>query len=250
MLVSQSTFAASIETTQVKTPRGASVNVAISVPESRVAGKRPAVILAPGQGYHMELPLMKDLADKLAAGGVLAFRFDWNYYSQKGQPSNDLSREVEDMQSVLDLAKADARVDAGQIAIAGKSMGSVVAFRVFNRNPAAKGLVLLTPLCSSPTDEKGNALPSPRATGPLNYPGLTEFTKPVVLALGNADPACFVPTLYDWLKGTKGNVVTVVAGGDHGMNVVSSNVEDPKNAANISSTIQIVAHWVKLILEK
>jgi dienelactone hydrolase len=154
------------------------------------------------------------------------------------------------MQAVLDLAKADARVDASQIVIAGKSMGSVVAFRVFNRNPASKGLVLLTPLCSSSTDEKGNAIASPRAIGALNYPGLTELTKPVVLALGNSDPACFVPILYDWLKGTKGNLVTVVAGGDHGMNVVSSDVEDPKNAANILSTIQIVAQWVKLMLEK
>ena len=81
LLASKLTFAASVETTQVKTPRGASVNVAINVPDSSVAGKRPAVIIAPGAGYHMDLPIIKDLAEKLAAAGVLAFRFDWNYYA-------------------------------------------------------------------------------------------------------------------------------------------------------------------------
>jgi acetyl esterase/lipase len=137
LLASKLTFAASVETTQVKTPRGASVNVAINVPDSSVAGKRPAVIIAPGAGYHMELPIIKELAEKLVAAGVLAFRFDWNYYATdpaKGQSSAGLSKELEDMQSVVNLAKADARVDAGQIIIAGKSMGSVVAFNVFIRD--------------------------------------------------------------------------------------------------------------------
>src|SRR5688500_5830373 len=155
-------FSAPVETVQVKTPRGAVVNVAINVPESGVGGKRPAVILGPGQGYHMELPLMKELAERLASGSIFAFRFDWAYYSQKGQPSNDLSRESEDMQAVVELARADARIDASQIVILGKSMGTVVAFRVFNRNRTAKALVLLPPLRSSSTDGQGTALPRPR----------------------------------------------------------------------------------------
>ena len=253
LLASKLTFAASAETTQVKTPRGVSVNVAINVPDSSVAGKRPAVIIAPGAGYHMELPIIKELAEKLAAAGVLAFRFDWNYYATdpaKGQSSAGLSKELEDMQSVVNLAKADARVDAGQIIIAGKSMGSVVAFNVFIRDRSAKAVVLLTPLCSSTTDDKGNAIPNPRAVGALNYPTLTDLTKPIVMMLGNSDPACFVPNLFDWLKASKGNVVTVVVGGDHGLNMVSNNFEDPRNAANISASVQIVSHWIKLIVEK
>jgi hypothetical protein len=252
LFASRPTFAASVETTQAKTPRGASIKVTINVPDSGFTGKRPAVILAPGQGYHMELPILKGLAEKLATSGILAFRFDWNYYStdpQKGQPSAGLVQELEDMQSVITLAMSDARVDSGQITIAGKSIGSVVAFRAFTRNPTGKALVLLTPLCSSPTDERGNAIPSPRVTGPLNYPGLADLTKPVVMALGNSDPACSVPQLYDWLKGTKGNVVTVVVGGDHGLNVVS-DFEDPKNAANISTAVAVVSHWISMLAAK
>jgi predicted alpha/beta-hydrolase family hydrolase len=248
------TFAASVETTQVKTPRGASVNVAINVPDSGRSEKRPAVIIAPGAGYHMELPILKELAEKLAAAGVLAYRFDWNYYStdpQKGQSSAGLAKELEDMQSVVNLAKADARVDPSQIIIAGKSMGSVVAFNVFIRDRSAKAAVLLTPLCSATTDEKGNPISSPRAVGSANYPTLTDVTRPVVLVLGNSDPACFVPNLFDWLKASKGsNVVTAVVGGDHGLNIISNNFDDPRNAANISASVQIVSHWIKLIMEK
>jgi len=101
-------------------------------------------------------------------------------------------------------------------------------------------------LCSSPADEKGAAMASPRPIGPLNYPALTESTKPTVLALGNADPACFVPHVYDWLKGTKGNISTVVVGGDHGLNLVA-DLEDPRNAVNIAASVQIIAHWIRLI---
>jgi predicted alpha/beta-hydrolase family hydrolase len=253
LLASKLAFAASVETKQVKTPRGVSVNVAINLPDFSVPGRRPAVIIAPGGGYHMELPIIKEFAEKLAEAGVLAFRFDWNYYSTdpaKGQSSAGLSKELEDMQSVVNLAKADARVDAGQIIIAGKSMGSVVAFNVFIRDRSAKAVALLTPLCSSTTDDKGNAIPNPRAVGALNYPTLTDLTKPVLVALGNSDPACLVPNLFDWLKASKGNVVTVVTPGDHGLNIVSDNLEDPRNAANISASVQIVTHWIRSMVDK
>jgi predicted alpha/beta-hydrolase family hydrolase len=253
LFVSRFTFAASVETTEVKTPRGASVKVAINVPDGPASGKRPAVLIAPGSGYHMELPIIKELAEKLAATGIIAFRFDWNYYStdpQRGQSSAGLAKELEDMQSVISFVKAEARVDPAQIILAGKSMGSVVAFNAFIRDRSAKAAVLLTPLCSATTDESGNPIASPRPVGLQNYPTLIDLTKPVVVALGNADAACTLPNLFDWLKASKGNVATVVVGGDHGLNIVSSNVEDPRNAANISASVQIVSHWIKLITEK
>jgi dienelactone hydrolase len=194
----------------------------------------------------MELPLLKELAERSATAGVVVFRFDWNYYSsdpQKGQPSNGFTKEQEDMQAVLNLAMADARVDPRQIIIAGKSIGSVVAFRVFSQNPSAKALVLLTPLCTSRTNE------GPVAVGALEYPRLTSVTKPVVISLGNSDPSCSVPHLYELLKGSTGNIATIVAGGDHGLNVVS-DLESPRNAANIAATVQIISHWIKLIIDK
>jgi surfactin synthase thioesterase subunit len=154
------------------------------------------------------------------------------------------------MQSVLNFVKADLRVDTGQIIIAGKSMGSVVAFNVFIRDRSAKAVVLLTPLCSSTTDDKGNSIPTPRAVGAVNYPTLTELTKPVVVALGNSDPACYLPNLFDWLKASKGNVATVVVGGDHGLNTVGNNFADLRNAANISAAVEAVSHWITLIAEK
>jgi predicted alpha/beta-hydrolase family hydrolase len=255
LFVCRISFAATVETKQIRTPRGVAVNVAIDLPDP-VMGKRAAVIIAPGQGYHMDLPILKELGAKLAASGVIAFRFNWNYLSadpqKRGTPSDDLSNEMEDMQAVVDLAKADLRVDSSQIIIAGKSMGSVVAYSVFSNNPTAKAVVLLTPLCSSTSDENGKALPTPRPIGALNYPRLTELGRPIVLALGNADPACFVPVLYDWLKTSKGNVWTVVVGGNHSWEVAapSDDLSRRRNTENISESVRIVAHWINLILAR
>jgi predicted alpha/beta-hydrolase family hydrolase len=244
---------ATVETVKVKTSRGAEVAVAINVPDSP-AGKHPAVIIAPGQGYHKELSIIKELAEVLAANGILAFRFDWNYFSSvpQGQPSENLSKEVEDMQAVVSLARSDPRVDAAQLIIGGKSLGSVVAFEVFKKNAESKALFLLTPLCSSATDANGKTLAVPISIAADNYNGFTTIAKPVVMALGNNDPACSVPILYDFLKATKGNAVTIVVGGDHSLNVTSGAdaVSAKRNADNVSQSVRIIAHWVNLILGK
>jgi dienelactone hydrolase len=254
ILFSLSCSTAMAETLKVKTPRGTEVDVAISVPAS-LRGKAPAVVIAPGQGYHMDLPIVEELARNLSGKGVIAVRFNWGYFSadpQKGSPSPDLSRELEDMQAVINFAKSDSRVDASQLFIAGKSLGSVIAFRAFMSDPTAKALVLLTPLCSRASDDNGRALPAPVSTAAGNYPRLGEITKPVTMVLGNADPLCSAPVLYDFLKTTKGNVSVNVIGGDHSWNVTSATDASAKerNARNISEGVEIAAHWINLILQK
>jgi dienelactone hydrolase len=244
----------SAQTVKVKTPRGAEVAVAINVP-GNLRGKAAAVVIAPGQGYHMDLPIVEDLAKKVSASGVIAFRFNWGYFTadpQKGAPSADLSREFEDLQAVLNFAKADARVDASQILIAGKSMGSVVAYRAFLSDASAKALLLLTPLCSRASDDNGKPLPAPVATAGQNYPRFAEITKPVVLVLGNADPLCSPPALYDFLKNTKGNASAIVIGGDHGWNLSSATdaASMERNAKNIAEGVEVAAHWINLILQR
>jgi hypothetical protein len=43
--------------------------------------KVPAVVLAPGQGYHMALPAMEATARALTEQGVAVFRFNWAYFT-------------------------------------------------------------------------------------------------------------------------------------------------------------------------
>lgn len=72
------------------------------------------------------------------------------------------------------------------------------------------------------------------------------------MVLGNADPLCSLPMFYDFVKGSKGNVSTVVVGGNHSWNVATGN--DPlsaqRNVANIAAGVQIVSHWINLILNR
>jgi dienelactone hydrolase len=247
-------LAAPPETAKVKTPRGVELNVAIHAP-AKPSGKVAAVVIAPGQGYHMDLPIVRELAERLAENGVMAFRFDWNYFStdpQKGSPSPGLTAELEDMQTVINFARRDSRVNPDQVIIAGKSIGSVVAYRAFTNDASAKALVLLTPLCSRATDDNGRALPAPLPTAPQNYPRFGEVSKPVVMVVGNADPLCSPPLLFDFIKGTKGNVAAVVIGGDHGWNIggVSDAAFERRNAENIAAGVQLTAHWVNVILQR
>ena len=247
-------FGGTVDSVKVKTSRGAIVDVAINIPD-HFSGKAAAVVIAPGQGYNMDLPIIKSLAEKLAAEGLIAYRFNWNYYStdpKNGQPSDDLSNEVQDMQAVVNLAKTDVRVDTSALILAGKSIGTLVSYKIFKTEPSAKALVLMTPLCTSNYDDNGNALPSPLASAAQNYLEFASVNRPVEMVLGNRDPNCSVPMLYDFLKDTRGNVATVVIGGDHSWNV--TNGTDPnstrRNSDNVAAGVAAVSHWIDLILER
>lgn len=229
------------ETKTLDAPRGAKVPVAIHVPAEKAPfareGKRPAILIAPGQGYHMGLPLITGLAEEAARAGLVAYRFDWAYTAAKGRPAPDLASEIEDMETALKALLADPRVDPQRVFIAGKSLGTLVAYRVFAAHPELKGLFLLTPVARGGVE--------------VNYPKLTEAKRPILLTLGNRDPLCPLPTLYAALAKTKGNVATVVVAGDHGMNV--GDWRDPafkeRNAANVKAALGATVHWIRVLLE-
>jgi hypothetical protein len=110
--------------------------------------------------------------------------------------------------------------------------------------------VLMTPVCTSNYDDHDQPLPIPLPVGAQNYPGLTASSRPIVIALGNADSLCSLPMLYDFLKDSKGNVSTVVLGGDHSWDVTSGTDLNSvqRNAANVAEGVQMVAHWIDVIL--
>ncbi len=246
-----STGFASAETESIKlvTKRGVEVEGVIHYPETK--SPIPVVVIAPGQGYHMDLPLTEGLAKKIAEQGSAAIRFNWNYYSNKSQPSADLSHEAEDLATIVQFAKINPRFESEKIVIAGKSLGSVVAHQVFQSDAELKALILMTPVCTSNWDENGNRLPTPVPSGPENYPGLQETTRPVVIALGSKDLLCSLPMLYDFLGKSTTSIPTVVLGGDHSLNI--GPWDDPafeaRNAENINMANEMITHWIDLILK-
>lgn len=202
--------ASSVESIKLKTPRGAELEIAIHIPDS--TSKTPAVIIAPGQGYHMGLPLTEGLARKIADAGFAAIRFDWHYYREGEPPSGDLSNETEDLATVIAFAKNHSKIDKNKLILAGKSLGTLVSYREFASDAEVKALILMTPLCTARWDDQGHELPKPVPVGFENYPSLLQAKRPVVIVLGNNDPNCALPMLYDFLKDSSGNIATVVVG--------------------------------------
>ncbi len=250
MAIANGAMAGTVEILKLKTPRGVEIDAVIHYPDSTSAV--PAVVIGSGQGYHMGLPLTEGLAKKIADKGYAAIRFNWHYFSQGSQPSEDLSNEVEDYATVVSFAKGNSRIDKSKIIVAGKSLGTLVSYKYFESDADVRALVLMTPVCTWSWDDKGNELPNPIPVGQENYPNLLKATRPVVIAKGDSDPLCSNPMLYDFLKDSTGNISTVIVEGDHSLNVGPWN--DPayevRNAENIGAATDMITHWISLIVNR
>src|SRR5438093_11993143 len=124
----------------VPTPRGVVLEATLHRP------KKPngaAVVLAPGQGYHPARPLLVRSAEALAEAGFVVVRFDWAYFTAKGQPSDGLAKEAEDLEAAIAYAR---KVEgASKVLLAGKSLGSLVVLaRAAAHAEDVAGVALLT----------------------------------------------------------------------------------------------------------
>jgi predicted alpha/beta-hydrolase family hydrolase len=200
------------ETLQLETSRGARIEVLAEFPPG---GAVPvaAVVLASGANYAMRQPLMEATARELLARGIAVWRFDWAYATRQppGRPSDDLADEVQDMRTVVDKARHDPRVAAGRLFVAGKSLGSGVAWQLMASDPALAGAVLLTPVCS---EKRGDTVSS---VADVNYPGITNERRPLLFIAGDHDPLCESAMLYRFAATAGGPARVAVLGGNHGL---------------------------------
>jgi predicted alpha/beta-hydrolase family hydrolase len=221
------------------TPRGALVEMLVDLPDG--TGPHAVLVLAPGQGYHARLPLMERLSKDLVARGVAVVRFNWAYFVKDpkvGKPADNLSSEIEDMQTVLAATKKLARIDGKRIAVGGKSLGSLVSWRVFRDDASLRAAALLTPVC---TDYMADGQ---RDATLENYPNLSANTRPLLLLSGDEDPLCPNRFLYTATATIAAGARVVVAGGDHGF--ATKNGADPKleSNANLDAAIRITTEYV------
>lgn len=212
-------------------------NIALNVHVPAGKWPCPCIIIAPGRGYHKDLPIIKDLAEQAAKKGFVAIRFDWGYWSQKGGvPSADLSNEITDMEAVLHYAKKLNSVDSTQIMVGGKSLGSVVAFQLYLQHPDLKGVLLQTPII--PKADQGESY----------YPNLGQQTRPIIIELGvNDKENCPLQELYGFLKNAKQAIPVIVAGGEHSLEIAPR--DKPENEAinlqNIQQANQMAVWWLQ-----
>jgi dienelactone hydrolase len=187
----------------------------------------------------MERPLIKGLAEKAVNSGFAVLRFDWSYFSNKGNPSKDGSAEFKDIACMLNLARSNPKIDSTRIYIAGKSMGSLLAYAAFNEDKSLKGCILLTPILST------------AAEGDLYYPGLNKEIRPVVFILGDKDTDnCPVKELYQYLGTCETAFPVDVLAGGHSfeMGYDDTNLELLKtNEYNVNAAIDTALFWLKTL---
>jgi predicted alpha/beta-hydrolase family hydrolase len=234
-------------TRTLTTPRGATLPLRAEFPSG--AGPFPALILAPGQRYPMDRPILERVASAVLACGVAVVRFDWAYLAAPaGQPSQGLVLEQEDMLAVLDWARRDAGLAGDRLFVGGKSMGSVVAWRLFAAQPRLLGALLLTPLCTRPAGAGEAAL----AVGSENYPGLGLEARPLFLLAGDRDPQCAAADLYRFAAQAAGPARVAVLGGDHGLidGAGSEAGHDRSEARNAELAGTLAADFIATLLRR
>ncbi|MBT9547664.1 MAG: hypothetical protein IV090_19890 [Candidatus Sericytochromatia bacterium] len=167
---------------RLKTPRQSQMEILWQAPKSPQA---PVLVLAPGQSCNARRPLFEALAHAAHTQGVGLLRLEWSYCNlEKDQrkPSPELTSEKEDVETALNWIK-QAGVK-NPILLAGKSLGSLVSYGVFQSHPELTGLALLTPVCSYNEDEKGQLLNPPQNMLAQHYPGLAQIQRPLLVSLG------------------------------------------------------------------
>jgi predicted esterase len=226
----------------IKTERGDSVEVIEDVPPG--SGPFPAVILAPGGAYHARAPIPEGLSKSLIASGIAVFRFNWSYYPKSGpdgRAQDDWSVESHDMKAVLESALADSRIAKGKVVLAGKSRGSIIAWRVLQSTPEAKAAVLLTPVCSRASKEN----PAPQ---PVDYyRGSGSEMRPVLMISGDNDPYCSTPLLYQFAASYGGPLRLAVIRGNHSLEVGNNKdaANAGPNAANVELAVSVAADFIR-----
>lgn len=222
--------ASDVEQVMIPTARGANLFATLHRP------RRPngsALLLAPGQGYDRTKPLLARSAERFAAAGFVALRFDWAYTPEKGRPSPDLSVETADLDAAARFLAHAAGCD--RILVAGKSLGSLVAARWAVENPSAiAGLALLTLPVNDPQDP---SKPFDSQETLLRVP-----VEPLILC-GDSDPLADRKALYRLAARMEATPRVVVLPGDHGFAGPSKDAAE--TAENVDAVAGVLLLWAR-----
>lgn len=217
---------------EVPNRRGAMLDAVLHVPGVK---NGTAVVIAPGQGYHKDLPLIVRSAQRLSDAGFHVLRFDWTYFTAKGRPSDDLSSERQD----LDAAIAWVRKFEGvrKVIVAGKSLGSRVALqRAAEKSGDLAGVALLTfPIHDPGAAEKLF----------VDASELDRTACPLLVVTGDRDPLCDLRTLYGLLAKSKSTIPVVTVPGDHSLNDPDDKKNEARTAEHIETAVDALVLWCR-----
>jgi len=202
---------------------------------------KSVLLLGPGQGCNPRLDMYNAIANEAKDKDFTVVRLYWAYCiidSQKGNPSDDLSKEKEDFVTALSYVRNELKFTDSNIFIGGKSLGTYVSFAIFESQKSLQGLLMLTPVCTdAETDHK-----NPKNIFAESYPGLESETRNVLLAQGNADQICNTHHFQDYLNNKGTNFIPLVVRGDH-----SFGIQNPDGQYNLElkdKNLRAISKWI------
>ncbi len=210
-------------------------------------GKSACLIICPGSGYHKDLPLIRDLAKYGVQNDLSVLRFNWPYYTEKRKPSDKYQEELQTIEAMIRLAKSDPRIDSTRIYLAGKSLGSVLAYRaMINKNISSdstdifrkdiKALLLLTPIF--PNVE----------TAEQYHPHFKKFNQDCLIVVGKNDhDNCDIKALSSIIDSFENKIDVIISGGDHSFNLEAyqEGVNSEINNHQVDFISRQVIDWIK-----
>lgn len=202
------------------------------------SGPLAGLVIAPGSSYPKEGAVISELDRQAAAADWAVLRFDWSYTTYGGSASGNRKRETAELGAALEYLKHRPGVDSSRVVVAGKSLGSAVAYAVFANHPEVMAAVLLTPVFR-------NAEGAQRA-----YGGLADESRPVHLLTGRNDPLNNHAVMKAHLAGAGDHIVVTAVPGDHGLKVTrrKDGESEAANRANIEAAIAPVNQWLVTLL--
>jgi len=164
----------------------------VHAPERPKAG----LVIAHGRSNDLRNPLVRRLAEAVAAEGIWALRFNFQYVDLKGHASRDLSREEGDLRGAVQFARE--ALPSERIFVAGKSMGARVCARA-SADPVVAAFIAL-----------GYPLHPRFRPEVLNPPEWPYLVKPALFVQGDRDPFCDLERLRSELPKLKETADLVV----------------------------------------
>ncbi len=233
--IASATASATDKVIQVTWGSGNKVTAVISYPPG--SSRAPTLFIAAERNGGMNAPLIQGFANKALRDGLVVVRFDYAYFAEKGKPSIGLVDEVDQYNAVVTEAIKDPRIDPRRIILSGKSLGSVVAHRVFKQDTKYMGEVLITPIF--PNAEDADRL----------YPDLLLTDRTAAIIVGNAETQdAPIASIYDYLKDVNGKVMLNIVAGNEGFSLGGDTADAKRaNAMNIDMALETAEYWVRQI---
>jgi predicted alpha/beta-hydrolase family hydrolase len=193
-----------------------------------------AVVLASGHGGGRDRPVRKWTGEALASAGFTVLRFDWAFFTAgRKSPSESLSAEVADLEGAIAFAKRQPGVS--KVILSGKSLGTMAAAkRLETKSDDLTALLLLTlPLTQG--DDAGTAREG--------MDSLLHTKLPTLIVVGDHDPLCPLPVLYDFAAKCDAKPRIVVVPGDHGLS--KGNGDESETEENVALGAAAAALWAR-----